>query len=515
MSGFLLPSHVFITVAREFVQDTQHAATTHSLRQWTIATFTLAIIVVMFVSTQPQGANDFWMQAKVGELIVRDHQIPSTLLFPFTQAQDFKFNAHEWLPSILFFSLAHAVDLDGLALVTGAAGLLLFAMMVALCYRRSNGNLALSLVLGLLPVAVENYRHTLRPELVSLLLLVAYLYFLDFCRSSKSIVAGFGALLVVVLWANTHGSFILAPVIALACAVGALADKYRPAAFGKLPVAPVPGTFFLIAVLSIACTLANPSGLEQLKFVVGFSQSNIRMYEWLPSFDPRVMEQRGFKIALLCAIGTLGAVALNWRRMSAIDVLLLFMFFTLAVMAMRFMVYVGIISAFVLARLAPGTWKSADRQMRIFEVGVLASGSALTLAIMFGNAQGNYPHVNGGSEKFSPPMVDAVRDPSLQGNVINSAELGAELVYLAFPRLRPSIDSRIDSYGADYFAAHNKMLHDKAALASFIQARNVRYMLLDADDLAAVVASLGDNLKAGWTVRVMDTKAILLARIGP
>jgi L-threonylcarbamoyladenylate synthase len=97
----------------------------------------------------PQVSNDFWLQAKVGELIARDHAIPKTILFPFTEIRDARFNAHEWLPSLLFYWLIDLVGEDGLPLVMGAAGVALFSPHDLACLPAQRQEFAAGLAVGL------------------------------------------------------------------------------------------------------------------------------------------------------------------------------------------------------------------------------------------------------------------------------------------------------------------------------------------------------------------------------
>lgn len=476
---------------------------------WKIVAVVCAIVLVMAICTQPQGANDFWLQAKVGELIVKEHTIPSTLLFPFTNIQGRQFNAHEWLPSILFFTLISAVGVKGLAWVMGGAGLLLFVTVVRMVHLRSAGNLAFAMLLGLLAVAVESYRHTLRPELVSLFLMVGFLHYIENFRTNSNNSELVKALFIVVLWTNAHGSFVLAPIIAGLYAAGMLIEKYRNSG-NSVNTSPMPYLVFSIMVL--VCTLVNPSGFEQLKFAVTFSNTTIPMYEWLPSFDSRVMQLRGFWIALSCYIVTIVTMAFNWRKLNAVDVLLFLFFSVLAFKAMRFMVYIGIISAYVLAKIAPISWQNIERQKTIYLITIALSVIVVSITLTHGNAQGSSPFKITAGEKFSDDLVATLKNPSLHGNVINSAELGAELVYIAYPRLRPSIDSRIDSYGADYFALHNTIFQNDIFFKQLVEKYDVRYLLLNKDDFANIIKTLGPSIDVNWSIRSIDKRAVLIER---
>ncbi|MFS2033218.1 hypothetical protein ACEN8I_04250 [Polaromonas sp. CT11-55] len=474
----------------------------------------MIIIAVVFISVVPQVSNDFWLQAKVGELIARDHTIPKTILFPFTEIRDARFNAHEWLPSLMFYWLIGLVGEDGLPLVMGAAGVALFCLMAWLAYRRSERNLPLALLLGLLAVGIENQRHFLRPELVSLFLLGFYWLLLEACRRRPQVLAWAGALLVVVLWANTHGSFILAPVIAAIYAVGLWLDGLRSGTAGDLRQKQLPKAFAVFSIAALAACVVNPFGVELLQFVVSFGgdTDKIIINEWMPTFSPGWYQIPAVWMGLGCAALTGTVMLLRWRNLSAVDTLLYLMFLVLALKTVRFLVYQGMVAAFVLSALATAGQQGAKKQIRIYAASTFAAALVLGLASQFGNAFGAFPHsALGISPSYTSFMVKKLNAPDLQGNVINSYELGAELVYRAYPRLRPSIDSRIDSYGGAYTWLNGRLFQDDALLTDYVKKYDVRYMLLSHRDFRSV-EKLASWTSGRWTIRAMDQRAVLLQR---
>lgn len=136
----------------------------------------------------------------------------------------------------------------------------------------------------------------------------------------------------------------------------------------------------------------------------------------------------------------------------------------------------------------------------------------LGLASQFGNAFGAFPHLAWGmNTSYTSFMVRKLNAPDLRGNVINSYELGAELVYRTYPRLRPSIDSRIDSYGGAYTWMNERLFHEDALLTEFVKDYDVRYMLLSHRDFRSV-EKLPSWTSGRWVIRAMDQRAVLLQR---
>ncbi len=470
----------------------------------------LAVALVGFVSTTQQVSNDFWLQAKIGALILHENAIPETVLFPFTEIRDSAFNAHEWLPSILFDWILTTFGETSLPFISGLLGCILFALIVRLAYRKSNGNLPVALAFGLLALAAENYRHVLRPELMALIFLVLCL---ECLRSIQVRYTNRSAALFLIwsaLWANTHGSFVLAPMLAMACGAGCWLDQRQE---GRGISLSHPATiFFGLALGAFLCTLVNPFGLNIWKFVLNFTQAGVakaEIIEWIPTLDPRLRPIRGTWIGL----ATIGiGLSLLWKtrdKISHVDAIVFLLFLGLMLQASRFLVYAGIAASFAFSGSPAINTTSSTRAFGVvvFMTLVLWGG-----VLRFGNATGVYPYSLADQTKLTPAMVYALSDPAVQGNVLNSYALGAELIYRTYPRLRPSIDSRIDSYGDHYFYMHESLLRSRLAMNEFVRRHAVRFLLLDLADLE-IVQSAGAIEPGQWKIRLMDRKAILLERI--
>jgi hypothetical protein len=480
-----------------------------------------ALALVIQTCFIPMWGNDFWLQARVGQVIVETGEIPRTVLFPFTEAQHQPFNAHEWLPSVLFHLLDQAFGYERLNFVLGALGLTLFAVVLASA-RRLTGSLGLSLALALMASAVANYRQVLRPEILALVLMALLLWLLASVRSRGSAlrklpwVVPMGA-----LWANTHGSFLLGPgvcgLFALGQALQAAHSSWRSGVSWRTaaidgfragwPYAAAAGAMALASLL-------NPLGVGLWHFALSLSTSEITkmaINEWQATLTPDFMVLPPFVLFVGAAV--LVAALLFWRRRQVewTDLLLLLFFLAMALGRRRFIVLFGFVAAVVCAMVIGrgAVSQSLERVLLLSVIGTSIIGMAL--ASQFGNARGSYPYYSP-SHNFSEPMVRLIERDSMRGNVFNSYELGAELIYRAYPRLRPSIDSRIDSYGDDYYMSLTTILVDEPRLNRFLATYDVNHMLLLWRDFNYLkgMKSLQD---AGWRMEFADHKAVLLTRV--
>ncbi|TXH89698.1 MAG: hypothetical protein E6Q78_06435 [Rhodoferax sp.] len=474
---------------------------------------TVSICTVAYISVVPQVSNDFWLQVKVGELIWKNKSIPTTVLFPFTEARHNQFNAHEWLPSLFFFGLISFVGERWLPLVMGAMGLFLFAVYGALSFRRTSGAGGhWAIIFGMIAVLVENQRHYLRPELLSLLLMGIYLHFMEACRNESKFRYWISGWIVVVIWSNSHGSFILAPVVSALYGIGSLNKQMLTSDFKRTNRA-LPFHYAIFTCLLFLGSLINPRGIELWQFVMNFGHSDIAkelVGEWVSTLDLRWITNRGFWMGVLCVLMTMGFMIVNRRRVGYLELLIFFLFVGLAVQAIRFLVYLGIMASYVVPGILPYHWNNFCCRIKVYAGSACMSAIVLILAASYGNVMGVFPHsAPEVTESLSDQMVQQLLRPEINGNVLNSYELGAELVFRAYPKLRPSIDSRIDSYGGEWMKFNASLFRNDQLLRTFISRYDVKFMLLTHDDFLLLrrLDSWSDGL---WAVEAIDRRTVLL-----
>jgi hypothetical protein len=193
------------------------------------------------------------------------------------------------------------------------------------------------------------------------------------------------------------------------------------------------------------------------------------------------------------------------------DVLLVLFFLALGIKAFRFWVYMGFVASLVIPSALCQDGRNSLPRRGLLQISTLLGTCLLVLACLFGNINGNFPYKSNFKEVFTASMVSFIANSDIKGNVYTSYDLGAELVYRAYPRLMPSIDSRIDSYGDAYFNMHENLLRDSVRMTEFIQKYRVKYMLLTLDDYQ-LLNSHGSRLTEDWHTVFMDSRAIFLER---
>lgn len=475
---------------------------------------TVAVVVaVLLASVVPLSGDDFWLQAKIGQIIWTTHAIPSTLLFPFTEIAEDHFNAHEWLMSVGFHLALKHLGEDAMAWLNGLLGVALFITMARLCYVRSQRVYWIGLLGGYVTILAENYRHVLRPELPTLILMALLWNTLEAFRSRPRMVRAGCAVMLMILWVNSHGSFVLGPILAGIYTFGIYLDECRAnRTLIRTPSGLVMQFGVLTLVLAASC-LANPFGWEMVQFVFSFSSkidTSLQLTEWLPTWDPRLHTVRGLWIASCVWIALTALVVYRRTQLSGIDWLLYLAFSLLAFKAIRFPVYLGMVLAYI------GSGHLLPRQPRRGESVALAAITALgaltVIAVLsFGNASSSGKLFATDKTKFSIPMVQHLSEPTMHGHVLNAMEYGAELIYRAYPRLKPAVDCRFDSYGAEYNKYLITLLYSDALLTEFVRRYDVRYLMLPQSSFEKFLQQPA-WVRGDWKINFQDHLAVILER---
>jgi hypothetical protein len=481
------------------------------LRAGTVAAAIALVVLLTFV---PPGTDGLWLDAALGRVIWTRGGIPSTLLFPFTEASGFPFAAHEWLSSVTLYSFFRLLGHSHLVFVKGLLGLALFGLCWRLAYRQS-ANLFAAALVSLCAMAVANFRFYLRPELFGLLFFVIVLGLLTEFRASGRRRYLLACVPVALVWANCHGSFPLALVLAGCFAAGAAAEGLRAPRGHRLRASWLGARAYLLCAGLMACAmLVNPYGANLFRLVWDMGHADFLrsyLYGWAPTLSGPFAGSRGYWAFLVYLAFCAVVLALGRRNVPAAGALMLLAFGGLALQAQRHIVFFALASVYPLAAalrdIAPRVMAPQAARAAMLALIVACAG----LVMRYGNMYGGYPY-RVQSHNFSPLLIEYLDRPRIKGNVLNSYQLGAELIYRYYPRLRPAIDSRAYGYGRKYFLEIRGLITDERALKAFVARHHVDYILLLQEDFEAGIRHMPDLRKDGWRIVFADGAVVLLGR---
>ena len=473
-----------------------------------------AIALVALLTFVPPGTNDLWLDAALGRIIWTSGEIPRTLLFPFTEASRFPFTAHEWLSSVTLYSFFRLFGHAHLVFVKGVLGLALFGLCWRLAYRQS-ANLFATALVALAAMAAANFRFYLRPELFGLFFFVIVLSLLVEFRAGGRWRYLLACVPVALVWTNCHGSFPLALVLAGCFAAGAAAEGLRASPGGRLRASWRTARPYLLCAVAMTCAmLLNPYGANIFRFVWDLTHADfIRsyIYEWTPTLVGPFVGSRGYW-AFLVFLGFCAAVlSFGWRSVPPAGALLLLTFGYLALNTQRHIVFFALASVYPLAAAMRGIAPRLFALPPVRTAGLALIVACVGLAMRYGNLYGGFPYYVP-PHNFSLLLVEYLDRPRIKGNVLNSYELGSELIYRYYPRLRPAIDSRVDAYGRKYFLEILSLNHDEHALKAFVARYHVDYILLLQRDFDLGIRHMPDLRNDGWRIVFADGQVVLLGR---
>lgn len=202
------------------------------------------------VSTRlPVGDSDVWWHLALGRALLRGNlALPESLTGFSWTAPTFAGSTDQWLGQWLLAAADAAAGWRGLVALRAVAVALLVGLIVYAALRERPAR-PLGAVLAAFPaIALSRFVWTERPELFGLICFALVIVLLRAGRSGSDR-ALFAIPLVIVLWANLHGSFALGAILALGVAIeGAVVDPKRRRAY------------VVLGAGAVVATLLTPAG---------------------------------------------------------------------------------------------------------------------------------------------------------------------------------------------------------------------------------------------------------------
>ena len=421
---------------------------------------------------------DLWMHVRAGLDLWQAGRLPRHDPYSYLSGQTWI--NHTWLFDLVAGGLfdaggAAALTWGRLAIVFGLAGLVWHA------WRRAGWPvLPATLAAAVTMVACSPGLRTLRPQLLSYLLFAALLLILR-RRHPRAMVA---VVPVFVVWANVHGSVLLAVAAAAAWLLASIADRRC------LPRWWDAGVIGLAAL----ATLATPYGTDLWRFLLANVGPRLDLAEWQPIALPSVMG------AVWLAAIAVGAVVVVRARERITPGLAAIWLLTAALpwLAERHLPYFVLVSALVVlphvSREPDADVATEGRARRRLGQAAAAIGLALALAALPATST-----VVVEGHRVPEGAVDWLRRQGARGRMVVPFDWGGYVIWHLGPQLRVSMDSRRETvYSFDVLRAHEAL---EAGLASPILDGRPDFVLCMVD--SPLMQRLAGDLS--WRLAYRDT----------
>ena len=394
--------------------------------------FVVLVPVALGAAPKIFGDGDVSWHLAAGQWILANGRIPQVDPFSFTM-DGRPWVAFEWLSQVIYAGAFAAAGYRGMAVVVMAALVALhFAVFTFLARRASP--LAIVAAFVAMDIVLASFLLA-RPHLLVWPILAVWTAVLLDCRDQGRPPPLWLALLMLV-WANLHGSFILGFAIAGAIALDALiaARGNRRVFFAWLN--------FGLAALILA--LLNANGLTG--FLHPIRVMGMENLAFIDEWQPSTLRLTPFFFVVLA--GTLGAILLKGAKLTVGETLLLLALTIMAFGQVRHQSWLAIVAPLILVpRLSRGGVVGYALPWPL-KIGLAAPAILLTGLVLPPR-----PVESAGNPRGLLAYVPA----ELRGKpVLNGYSFGGPLILAG---IRPYIDGRSDMYGdafvADYFKIRN------------------------------------------------------------
>lgn len=465
-------------------------------RRWFwLAIFGLSLFSLLsFIGARLLGDPDTFWHIAAGKWIIANHEIPKVDPFSFS-FRGGKWIPHEWLAEVILAASHEWFDWAGLVLVTALSAGVTLTILLRFLLRYVE---PLHAFAGTILTLLTLVQHLLaRPHVLAWPLLVLWVSQLAIAREQNRR-PSLLLLIVMLIWANLHASFLLGIGIAGALAVEAILTEGNPRQTARAWI-----PFLALAILA---GLATPNGVDGLLFpfhVAGMSYALSVISEWMPpdfrSFSP---------IEVWLAFVLFGALYFGFR-LPPLRIAMFFGLVHLSLTSARYAELLGLIAPLLLMPSVGPQLRAAIRpevKPRI-SLGAVRATSVMCTVLLIASVA----FLAKGISYERGPVVpkDAVRAAMAAGGsgpVFNSYNFGG---YLIFSGIAPLIDGRADMYGDEFVRRYVKAQSGNAkALEGLIREYKIKWALLEPSS----PASAAINGLPGWRKVHEDAYAVAYIR---
>jgi hypothetical protein len=403
----------------------------------------------------------------------------------------------QWGAQILF-ALIDRLGGWPLLVVTRAvlAGVIFWLVFLACRAQGAGRKTAAALTMGAFAVSLAGL--ILRPQLLGLTLFALVLWILSNRRRRPGLLWLIPPLVAV--WANLHGSFFLAVVLA---GLAYLQDRSEPS--GN------PARMALVAMASVLAANLNPFGVKIWSYALGLSTNPVitdAIVEWRP---PTVRMPLGI-IFFLSVAGVVALLARRTRPTPWVPLLTLGIFFFVGLFAVRGIFWWALAGATTMAGLLDRPAEDPDREPRL----MLNTGVALLIGLL---AIAFLPWWRAGGEEGSLRLLDhAPRGvtASLQrvlqpGDRMFNPQIWGSWFELALPEHRVFVDPRIEVFSRGVWRDYDSVSAGAEGWQEVLDRWGVTVVVAERTQQAQLIPRIRED--PGWRLVHEDPDGLVFVRL--
>lgn len=446
------------------------------------------------------GDGDLGRHITIGNYIIDHWEIPTQDVFSHTMTGE-RLVPHEWLAQLIFGIAHRLMGLNGIVLVIA----LLIAVTFTLTYQellRRNVFRVLALLVAVLAAYTSSLHWLARPHIFTFLFTALWTYQLD---NEKSKVWIFP--LIMLVWANIHGAFIVGFVIWGAHMAGWLWEYLNKQNTKEIGV-----RLAIIGIASFAVTLINPAGLHLWGTSVGYLGNQFLVDQTIEYRSPNFHNWSTWPFLIMLALGILASgLRGKLRPHEAIlfagwTVMSLYSARNIPLFAIVSAPYIGSAIQTTVERIS--ILQRVDQSISRVEANLKGFVWPLVAIVLLTNTFRTQPN---SANQFDPnrfpvKAVDWLKANPQQGRMFNNFIWGGYLLYRLWPEQTVFIDGQTDFYGEALTREYTQVMTLAEGWASVLEKYDVSWVIVQSDK--PLVKALQEETR--WTVVYQDTTATIL-----
>ena len=419
---------------------------------------------------------------------------------------------HEWFSDVLMAMINKISGLTGVVIF--------FIFIISITYslffkilRANKGNIIIDIILIVLVLITSQMHWLARPHMFTLLLFMTWYYVIDSFQSDRN---NFLYLLplVMLLWINLHGGFILGFILIVIYLAYNLEKLYISKNTDKELYKRKVKWLFFATIASVLVSLANPKGFHTLLFPFEVVSNRLIMdnySEFLsPNFHSTIFTP--FRFFLLLMIAFLGTFK---GKLNFIELAFILIFTNMALLSARFIPLFAIIIAPILSKhgnimlnninnnfsniIVDKTriYESIDKSARGYIWPIIA---IIVVVCLAASTRIKYKF----DEKIKPvDAVEFLKKEHISGNMFNDDEFGDYIIYSAYPQYKVFIDSRADIFGNEKIQDYANVIMMRPGWEKVMEKYNIDWIIYKTDSALSQYL----NLKEDWKLIYTDNVA--------
>jgi hypothetical protein len=462
--------------------------------------------------------SDTWWHLRAGAEIVERRALITEDPFSLTRYQE-SWRYPGWLAQLALFGVYQVLGFAGLNIIT--------ALMVTIAFmwiwRFIEGPLVLRSALILLAAITSGVYWSARPQIMTFALSGAFIHFLEREQGGNKIPLWI-YLLVMALWGNLHGGFVIGFLLIGAYFGGqllqiigsTLQDPGNWRNFYEFN-RPLLLRFFWIVAVSLLGISLNPHGpslvLYPFKTVsIGVLREYIQ--EW-QSPDFHMLGVQPFMWMIVLAFGGFG---LKKKQTSPTDYLLVLGLMLMSFWAARNIAIFALGAIIPISRALASiplrfTWKGSSKQVAPSVQKYLNVSLAITFLIA-AMIKISLPINNGYNQKtlaenYPSTAMSYIASNMESGPIFNSYNWGAYLIWELYPEYRSFVDGRTDLFDDEILEQYLAAWRGEATWEAIFNQWDIEIALIEPTSPIAYKLRI-----EGWHLEFEDSKSVIFSKPG-